>query len=201
MTGKPEAPAVQRNRKAILEVLEVELRHCESVLEIGSGTGQHAVFFARQMPWLTWQTSDLIANHEGICAWIEDAQLGNVKAPLVLDVAQPTPIDDEFNAVFSANTAHIMNFAAVEAMFGVVAQCLVNDGRFLLYGPFNQDGDFTSDSNRDFDASLRRGNPAMGIRNLEDLDRFAGANGLARKRLYAMPANNMIAVWEKNHVT
>ena len=198
MTSKPEAPAVQRNRKAILDVIEVEFRHCESVLEIGSGTGQHAIFFARHMPRLRWQTSDLVANHEGIHAWLQDAQLGNVKAPLALDVAQPPQIDTRFDAVFSANTAHIMNLAEVEAMFGVVTHCLARDGVFCLYGPFNQGGNFTSDSNRQFDASLRGKNSAMGIRSLEDLDRFATPNGLYRKRLYAMPANNMIAVWARN---
>ena len=200
MTSKPDAPAARRNRQAILDVIEIEFRQCESVLEIGSGTGQHAIFFAQHLPWLTWQTSDRVVNHEGIHAWLEDAQLGNLKAPLGLDVEQPMQFDDKFDAVFSANTAHIMSIAAVEAMFGVVAASLASDGIFCLYGPFNQNGEFTSDSNRQFDASLRESNSAMGIRGLEDLDRFAADNEFCRKRLYAMPANNMIVVWARNPV-
>lgn len=195
MTAKPNAPATGRNKRAILEVLREELANCQSVLEIGSGTGQHAVFFAREMPWLTWQPSDVEDNHEGINAWIDDAGLDNVRRPLLLNVEEPGSIDQRVDAVFSANTAHIMSIAAVECMFGIVGKCLQGKGRFCLYGPFNMDGEFTSASNRDFDASLKLQNPRMGIRDLATLDGFADANGLERTNLYAMPANNMIAVW------
>lgn len=197
MTRLPDAPAVQRNRDAILDVISIEFRQCKTVLEIGSGTGQHAVFFARHMPWLTFQTSDRVVNHEGIVAWLADAQLDNVMAPLALDVLQPPQFDETFDAVFSANTAHIMSFAAVESMFEVVGQCLALDGRFCLYGPFNSGGVFSSESNRQFDASLKSQDSDMGIRDIEDLDRLAGENSLRRKQLYAMPANNQIAVWIK----
>ena len=195
---KPNAPSALRNQNAILEVISGEFQDCKAVLEIGSGTGQHAIFFASQMSWLTWQTSDLVANHQGINAWLEDAALDNVKAPLVLDVEAPLQTDDKFDAVFSANTAHIMSIAAVESMFSTAGRCLIDGGRFCLYGPFNQNGTFTSDSNRDFDANLRSQDPAMGIRDLEILDGFAETNGLHRTSLYAMPANNMISIWSKN---
>lgn len=197
MAAKPDAPAVQRNRDAILDVIAIEFQDCTSVLEIGSGTGQHAVFFANRMPWLTWQTSDRGANHDGIAAWLDAAGLDNVRSPLLLDVEKPPKLDDRFAAVFSSNTAHIMSIKAVECMFRLVAECLVKGGRFCLYGPFNQGGEFTSASNREFDASLKSNDPAMGIRHLEEVDVFASDNGLQRTRLYAMPANNMIAVWEK----
>ena len=195
MATKPNAPSAERNKNAILEVIADEFQDYGSILEIGSGTGQHAIFFASQMPWLTWQTSDLPANHAGISAWLQDANLDNVKAPIVLDVEQPLQTNDKFDAVFSANTAHIMSFAAVKCMFKKVGQCLIDGGKFCLYGPFNQNGEFTSESNREFDANLKTQDPAMGIRDLEDLDSFAEEYGLHRAHLYAMPANNMIAVW------
>lgn len=195
---KPNAPSALRNQNAILEVISDEFQDCKAVLEIGSGTGQHAIFFASQMSWLSWQTSDLIANHHGINAWLEDADLDNVMAPLVLDVEEPLQTDDKFDAVFSANTAHIMSIAAVESMFSTAGRCLIGGGRFCLYGPFSQNGKFTSDSNREFDANLRSQDPAMGIRDLEILDGFAETSGLHRTSLYAMPANNMISIWSKN---
>ncbi len=196
--AKPNAPAAQRNSRPILEVIRNEFKDSESILEIGSGTGQHAVYFASEMPWLTWQTSDLAENHDGIVSWLEDANLDNVRAPFELDVLNASHVMDRFDAVFSANTAHIMGIDAVECMFEVVARGLNDGGKFCLYGPFNLDGKFTSDSNRSFDASLKSQNPEMGIRDLETLDGFAAANGLERTNLYAMPANNMIAVWSKN---
>lgn len=198
---KPNAPAALRNSQPILEVIRKEFKDCESVLEIGSGTGQHAVFFGKEMAWLTWQTSDLEENHAGINAWLEEANLVNVRPPFELDVEHPAQTGDGYDGVFSANTAHIMNIRAVECMFYVVADCLKDGGKFCLYGPFNLDGKFTSDSNRQFDASLKSQNPEMGIRDLETLHGFAAANGLHKTNLYAMPANNMIAVWSKNGLT
>ena len=195
---KPNAPAAERNKNAVLEVISDEFEGCKTILEIGSGTGQHAIFFANEMPWLTWQTSDLQENHDGINAWLEETDLDNVMAPLKLDVEAPLQIDERFDAVFSANTAHIMSAAAVECMFRIVDECLMDSGKFCLYGPFNRNGEFTSDSNRNFDANLKSQNPAMGIRDLALLDGFAEANGLKRAGLYAMPANNMIVIWSKS---
>ncbi len=196
--AKPNAPAAMRNQDPILEVISDEFQGCRTILEIGSGTGQHAVFFASKMPWLTWQTSDLQENHDGINAWLEEATVDNVESPLELDVEKPLQTDDNFDGVFSANTAHIMSIGAVECMFGTVSECLVEGGKFCLYGPFNLNGEFTSDSNMNFDASLKSQNPLMGIRDLADLDGFAEASGLKRANLYAMPANNMIVVWTKS---
>ena len=201
MTVKPHAPASERNRQAILEIISIEFGDCRSVLEIGSGTGQHAVFFARAMPWLTWRSSDLAENLAGIRLWIADSGLQNVRDPILLDVEQADGVDAEHDGVFSANTAHIMSIQAVRCMFDVVGRLLSYDGAFCLYGPFNLDGHFTSQSNERFDRSLRAQDSAMGIRDLEELDSFAASAAMNRERLYAMPANNFIVVWRKNGVT
>jgi predicted O-methyltransferase YrrM len=113
IVAKPNAPAAMRNQDPILEVINDEFQGCTTILEIGTGTGQHAVFFASKMPWLTWQTSDLQENHDGINAWLEEADLDNVLAPWELDVEASLQIDEGFDAVFSANTAHIMSIDAV----------------------------------------------------------------------------------------
>ena len=193
---KPNAPATIRNREAIRDVLAIEFKHATNVLEIGSGTGQHAVYFAGEFPNLVWQTSDRPDHHSGICAWLDDSDLQNVRRPLQLDVLiSPTPAAT-FDAVFSANTAHIMSFDAVTSMFRLVANCLADRGVFCLYGPFNEDGAFTSPSNEKFDLSLKGQNPEMGIRNIEELDELGRQNGMQRIRTFAMPANNQIAVWQ-----
>ena len=198
MPEKPNAPATGRNQEVILQVLQDEFLDAKSVLEIGSGTGQHAVFFARELPHLVWQSSDREINHDGIKAWIDDAGLENLLLPLALDVEDTEKLNATFDAVFSANTAHIMSFPAVKCMFRLVGSCLTEEGVFCLYGPFNQDGAFSSPSNEKFDASLKAQDGSMGIRDLEDLDALAEANGMRRVRLYAMPANNNIAVWQKD---
>ncbi len=181
MTVKPHAPASERNRQAILEIISIEFGDCRSVLEIGSGTGQHAVFFARAMPWLTWRSSDLAENLAGIRLWIADSGLQNVRDPILLDVEQADGVDAEHDGVFSANTAHIMSIQAVRCMFDVVGRLLSYDGAFCLYGPFNLDGHFTSQSNERFDRSLRAQDSAMGIRDLEELDSFAASASMNRE--------------------
>lgn len=197
MTGLPTSPASERNKQPILDVLQDEFGDRTSVLEIGSGTAQHAVFFAAAMPHLAWQTSDLRENHDAILARLERANPGNVKAPLAIDVETFEPRGLTVDAVFSANTAHIMSFEGVRCMFALAGQLLPDGGVFCLYGPFNFDGRFSSESNAAFDASLRQRDPAMGIRDLAELDGFAKRAGMSRVRLYAMPANNHLAVWRK----
>ena len=168
----------------------------QSVLEIGSGTGQHAVFFASELPHLYWQTSDLATNCAGIRAWVEHSELSNLGAPITLDVLKPLSIGRRYDAIFSANTAHIMSIDAVIAMFSLAPSCLRDDGLFCLYGPFNESGGFTSESNRRFDESLRAENPEMGIRDLEFIDSLANRNSMQQLRRYAMPANNQIVLWQ-----
>jgi len=200
MTDKPNAPASGRNRDAILEVIKREFANCRSVLEIGSGTGQHAVYFADAMPWLQWQTSDLAENHPGIESWIADSGLENVRPPISLDVEHADGLDETYDGIFSANTAHIMSTHGVRCMFDVVGRVLSPGGVFCLYGPFNQDGKFSSVSNERFDQSLRSRDAAMGIRDLVELDNFAAGMTMRRLRRYAMPANNMLVVWHMNGV-
>ena len=197
MNAKPDAPAARRNREAILDVLEKEFARSNAVLEIGSGTGQHAVFIGERLPHLEWQTSDRTENIEGIELWVSEARLPNVHSPVILDVLTDEPPARQFDAVFSANTAHIMGMRAVESMFCIVGKVLSPGGVFCLYGPFNLDGEFTSDSNKRFDRSLRDQDPEMGLRDLSELERLASANSLELARRYAMPANNMITVWKK----
>jgi cyclopropane fatty-acyl-phospholipid synthase-like methyltransferase len=136
-------------------------------------------------------------NHAAIRAWLDDAGLPDIAAPLDLDVLNAAPVIG-FDGVYSANTAHIMSAAAVEKMFSLVSETLPKGGVFVLYGPFRQDGKFNAPSNAEFHRSLRRANPAMGIRHLEELDALAQAGQMRRRRLYAMPANNHIAVWIKD---
>lgn len=199
MNHKPIAPATERNKQSILGVIREEFRELESILEIGSGTGQHAAHFAAELDHLTWQTSDLEENHAGIRAWLRDAALGNIREPVVLDVLTDRVPDRNYDGVFSANTAHIMSFKAVEKMFSLVSAVLSDGGVFILYGPFRQDGEFNTASNAEFHRSLRQRDPDMGIRHLEDLDRLAEAGGMCRMRLYAMPANNHIVAWVKKN--
>jgi cyclopropane fatty-acyl-phospholipid synthase-like methyltransferase len=197
MIDKPFAPATERNSQAILDVIRHEFRKCRSVLEIGSGTGQHAVTFASELSHLTWQTSDRDENHDGINAWLSDAVSENVLPPLSLDVLTETCAESNYDGVFSANTSHIMSFAAVKKMFAIASSTLLDDGVFCLYGPFSIDGNFNSASNDEFDRSLRARDAQMGIRDLADLDQLAGAHCLRRTGLYSMPANNYLAVWLK----
>jgi cyclopropane fatty-acyl-phospholipid synthase-like methyltransferase len=195
MRDRPDAPATRRNRDAILSVLRDEFRDRSEVLEIGSGTGQHAVFFGSLMPHLRWQTSDLPENHAGIRAWLSESAIGNVLPPVELDVLGTKQLERDFDAAFSANTAHIMGFPAVTAMFRLIGSALCDGGVFCLYGPFRLGGAFTSSSNEEFDRSLRQQNPDMGIRDLADIVDLAGANGMVLSRRYAMPANNMLLVF------
>ncbi len=197
---KPCSEACEQNKRPILAILEQYLPASRRLLEIGSGTGQHAVFFAAAFPHLHWITSDLPGNHPGIRAWLDDANLPNLEGPLELDVTRPDwPVTD-VDTVFSANTAHILPWPAVERMFAGIGRLLPPQGRFLLYGPFNLDGRYTAESNERFDAWLKERDPAMGVRDLEALDELARDNELTRIALHDMPADNKLVVWQKCRV-
>jgi cyclopropane fatty-acyl-phospholipid synthase-like methyltransferase len=194
---KPFSESCEQNKQPILEILRKEFANAQRVLEIGSGTGQHAVYFAAEFPHLTWQTSDVAEYHPGILAWQADAKLKNIQSPLILNVAEDSWPDTQYDAVFSANTVHIMGWPEVEAMFAGIGSILEPKGRFCLYGPFNYGGKFTSESNARFDQWLKARDPRSGVRNFEDLDRLANAEGMRLAQDYAMPANNRILVWLK----
>ena len=194
---KPYSESCDQNRDPILEVISPLLASNRAVLEIGSGTGQHAVYFAEKLPHLLWYTSDCIEYHEGINSWLEDAKLENTRAPVELNVSLSDWPDIEVDAVFSANTAHIMHWKDVEAMFDGVGKLLSTDSKFLLYGPFNYGNRYTSDSNARFDTWLKDRDPESGIRNFEDLNKLAEIAGMQLVKDYEMPVNNRILYWEK----
>ena len=197
-TPLPDAPATTRNRDPILAVLRQRFAMRMRVLEIGSDTGQHAVYFARALPHLKWHTSDLPANHAVINAWIEQAALPNVFPPVLLDIGRPeTWPYTRHDAIFSANTLHIASWPEVETLFANLPRLLAAKATLVFYGPFNVGGQFTSQSNAEFDAALRAEDPARGIRDLEAVQALAAAAGLDFVEDIPMPANNRCVVFEK----
>jgi|SRR5690606_14529765 len=196
---RPFSPACERNREPILAVLERWFGDRHAVLEIGSGTGQHAVHFAAALPQLAWHASDLPDRHAGIRAWMEQAALPNLHGPHVLDVRDPDGWPGgPFDAVFSANTLHIMHCPAVEALFGALPRVTTADALLVVYGPFKRDGRHTSESNRRFDAELRARDPGSGIRDQQAVHALARAAGLLLRDEVAMPANNRCLVWQRD---
>jgi cyclopropane fatty-acyl-phospholipid synthase-like methyltransferase len=193
---KPHSAASERNREPILAVLRGHFSDRRRVLEVGSGTGQHAVHFAAGLPHLQWQTSDVAENLPGIQAWLDDAALPNTPAPLTLDVNDDWAISG-FDAAFSANTLHIMSWAEVERFFAHLRRTLAADATLAIYGPFNYGGRSTSPSNASFDASLKLRAPHMGIRDFEAVDELAAAAGFTLAADVAMPANNRTLVWRR----
>lgn len=197
--GKPYSESCEQNKEPILEVLrEVFADRPLALLEIGSGTGQHAVYFGQQLPHLTWQTSDLAENHAGIRAWIDEAKLPNVLPPILIDARNPDWKLEPVDAVFSANAVHIMGWDAVVGMFQGIGKVLSAGGVLCLYGPFNYGGKFTSESNARFDQWLKANNPQSGVRDFEALDELARAQGLKLLKDFAMPANNRSLVWVRS---
>ena len=193
---KPFSPACERNREPILAVLRDVFAQRRRVLEIGSGTGQHAVYFAAAMPWLQWQCSDRAETLPGIRAWLDEAALPNLPQPLQLDVAAgPWPVEI-YDAIFSANTLHIMSWPEVEQLFDGIGRVLAAAGVVAIYGPFNIDGRFTSASNEAFDRSLKQTAPHRGIRDREAVAALAARHGLSLRDDHEMPANNRILVFE-----
>jgi cyclopropane fatty-acyl-phospholipid synthase-like methyltransferase len=195
---KPDAPSYWRNRDPILEVLRTHFADRRDVLEIGSGTGQHAVYFGSQLPHLRWQPSDLPDQHDGIRAWVADAQLDNVLSPIELTAHGPWPSESTYDAVFTANTLHIMSWEAVQALFSALPGIMAPDVKLVVYGPFNYGGRYTSDSNRDFDAWLKARDAASGIRDFEAVNMLAHEAELELVDDQAMPANNRCLIWRRN---
>lgn len=197
MHDKPFAPSCERNREPILEVLQPALRAARSVLEVGSGTGQHGVHFAAAMPWLRWQTSERAGHLAGVGQWLDEAALPNTPPPLALDVAAGPWPALQFDAVFTANTLHIMSWPQVQALFAGIAGVLARDGTLAVYGPFNDGGAYTSDSNARFDHWLKARDPASAIRDFEAVDALARRIGLRLRHDHALPANNRLLVWRR----
>ncbi|HEY6942527.1 DUF938 domain-containing protein [Dokdonella sp.] len=193
----PHSAACERNREPILGVLRGTFADRRRALEIGSGTGQHAVHFAAALPALVWQCSDRADNLPGIRARLDRAALPNTPAPMALDVASGPWPPGPFDAVFSANTLHIMAWPEVQALFAALPAVTTADAKLAIYGPFDVDGRHTSASNAAFDASLRARAPHMGLRDVAAVDALARAAGFAFVDDVAMPANNRLLLWRR----
>lgn len=197
MSTLPCAPACERNRAPILDCIRPLFGSVRRVVEIGSGTGQHAAWFAPRLPHLAWVATDLAANHPGIKAWIAASGAANLEGPLALDTEAPWPELGAVDAAFSANTAHIMPESAVAAMFEGLGGRLPVGAPFCLYGPFSEQGRHTSDSNAAFDADLRARGVGMGVRDTAWLTQVAAVTGFTLETIEPMPANNRVLVWRR----
>ena len=209
---KPFSQASENNRQPILEVLEKHFTNQQRILEIGSGTGQHAVYFPQYLQHVIWQTSDRIENHSGINQWIDGFPIDNLKRPVELDVENPDNWNNlarmahmsPFDGVFTANTVHIMPWSNVEKMFAGVGELFSYGGgndtsiphRFAVYGPFNRDGAFTSAGNAQFHRHLQERDPLMGIRNDHAVFNLAKKYSLKIAYDIDMPANNRILIFD-----
>lgn len=193
--NKPFSPSADRNKGPILNVLQQELTPGQMVLELGSGTGQHACFFAEALPEITWQPTELEQNIAGIHHWIAEKKLSNILEPLTLDVdAQPWPVSTA-QICFTCNTFHIVSMQSVRSIFEGCIAVLNHGGKLCVYGPFSIDGQHTSSGNAQFDQQLRADDLESGIRDLSRLDEIAQQIGYSAYRKIAMPANNFLVVW------
>jgi len=202
-TRKPFSEACERNRLPIAEVLSPTLTvGRKNVLEIGSGTGQHAVFLARRFPECFWQTSDLPQHHPGIAAWLSDSGLSNIGEPVAMDVREPIPgnLVGRYDVVFTANTLHFMAVSAGLSLLDMAWAALKDGGCLWVYGPFNRNGDFTSEGNARLDAWLKLGDPERGIRDLQWLKDNAARTGLELVQERNMPANNLMLQFSKRDI-
>ncbi|MFL9861683.1 DUF938 domain-containing protein [Paraburkholderia madseniana] len=201
---RQHSPSAERNREPILAVLREVLPATGRVLEIASGTGQHAICFAGALPGLDWQPSDIDADaRASIAAWVAHAGLANVRAPLALDVhradwgVQTLDKVDQFDAVVCINMIHISPWSATEALFAGASRRLVGGGVLYLYGPYKRGGAQTSPSNDAFDQQLRSRDPAWGVRDMEAVVALGASVGLVCDEPIAMPANNFSLVFRK----
>lgn len=195
---KPYSESCDQNRDAILSVIEPLLTAKSTVLEIGSGTGQHAVYFSEKMPHLSWQPTDQKHHLEGINRWLKEARLDNIHTPLELNVTQSYWPEIKVDAVFTANTLHIMHWHEVESLFANLSGRLNEDGLLIIYGPFNYHNQYTSESNARFDSWLKARDIQSGIRDFEQVNQLAEKQGFRLLQDFEMPANNRILCWNKS---
>lgn len=195
---KPFSPACERNRDPILKILqEVITKNDKRLLEIGSGTGQHATYFAPEFPWLDWHPTDRSENLAGISMWLSEAGIPNIQKPVRLDVSSDDFPKVKFDVVFTANTLHIMSWKSCKSFFKLLGNRLREGSRAIFYGPFNYNGAFTSDSNAQFDQSLKANDPVSGIRSFEDVLKAMENNGFEIIEDFEMPANNRMLVFRR----
>ncbi|MCK8136386.1 DUF938 domain-containing protein [Pseudoalteromonas sp. 2CM28B] len=193
---KPFSQACENNKNHILKALQPALQNAASVLEIGSGTGQHSVFFAKKLPHLQWYTSDREVNHQGIKLWHDEVQLANLHPPLLLDLNDPWPVN-KVDAIYTANTFHIVSWELITRFFAGVNQHLNQQGVVCVYGPFKYKGEFTSPSNDEFNSLLQSRDPLSGIRDFKAVEQLAVQSGLKLLSDTAMPANNQLLIFKR----
>ncbi len=197
MNPKPFAESSEQNKQDILAIIQPLFSKLKCVLEIASGTGQHAVYFSQTMPNLNWQPSDLDSPLPGIQSWINESGLANLNQPIALDVSSINWPQQTFDAIFSANSLHIMSQQHVKDLFSNVGHVLDKNGLITIYGPFNYHGQFTSQSNQHFDSWLKSRNPNSGIKDFEWCNYLAENAGFKLIKDQEMPQNNRILVWQK----
>jgi len=190
--NKPYSESCDQNKEPILSVISPVFSSISSVLEVGSGTGQHAIYFAEKMPHLTWHTSDCQSYLEGINMWLDDACLSNVQAPFELDVTSSQWPKLDVDAVFTANSVHIMSQQDVINFISGVGRLLNAQGSLMIYGPFNYNGTYTSKSNESFDQWLKERNSLSSIKHFEEILSLAKNNAMQLVTDYEMPANNRV---------
>jgi len=195
---KPYAESCAQNQQVILDVLKTLFTEKGELLEIGSGTGQHAVFFTEHLTHLNWQPSDLESEHAGMKMWFAELEHSRIQKPLVLDVDMPDWNIEKKDYVFTANTTHIISAEQAVKMMRHVGACLKSGGLFAQYGPFNYNAKYTSESNANFDVWLKQRNPKSCIKDFETIQALANENTMKLFRDIEMPANNRILVWQKN---
>lgn len=190
--NKPYSESCDQNQDHILSIISPLFSSVKSVLEIGSGTGQHAIYFAERMPQLKWYTSDCQDYHVGINSWLSDSGVKNVESPFELNVSTSKWPIFNVDAVFTANSVHIMSDHDVTNLIKGVGALLKSKGSFVIYGPFNYNGEYTSESNQRFDQWLKERDAASGIKHFEEIVAQAESNGMSLATDFEMPANNRI---------
>lgn len=197
--SKPYSQACENNKAPILAVLKTIWSDPCEILEIGGGTGQHAVYFSQYLPQLSWQVSDQTEYLPGIQSWLDEYPRTNLKAAIQLDINdQPWPLT-RLQGVFTANTLHIISWEEVETLFQRLGDYLLPEAKFICYGPFNKQGQFTSDSNERFEQWLKDRDPKSGIRDIDDLKKLAAQQAIILIDEIEMPANNKILIWQKSN--
>lgn len=196
MKQKPFSQASENNKAHILNILKKAFQDTSRVIEIGSGTGQHAVYFASNLPHLTWQPTDVDTDMSGISLWLDEAGLPNISDPMNLDVNELPWEIGNYDGVFTANTLHIMAKPEIENLFQGISYALSDNGKVCIYGPFNYNGKYTSDSNELFDGWLYNRNPNSAIRDFEWVNSLAENIGLELIKDHEMPANNRLLEWK-----
>ena len=190
--------ACENNKSAIVAILKKAFKRTEFVLEIGSGTGQHAVYFAENLPRLVWQPSDLLVNYPNIIYRKENYGSINLRSPIVVDLNQAWQLSTPVDGIFTANTLHIISWALVKKFFSGVAKNLTSGGTLCVYGPFNYQGKYTSQSNAEFDLWLKERDENSAIRDFEAVEHLANLSGLSLIEDNPMPANNRLLTFVMN---